>query len=131
MKKTLKKLALSAYKESELVRDYAYILSKVNVVNRNVYIPSENESNIRALIRLTTIAKYFNGNWVKTMSNTGYFIGNTVTKNFNVNYFDKKINNKYAIYKHMSVSYPGVVYFKDPEDIVRAYKIMGEDFNNL
>lgn len=130
---TLKKLALSAYKESELVRDYAYILSKVNVVNRMVYMPSENEANIRALIRLTNIAKYFNGGWVKTTSTTGYFIGN-VSNNILFscsNSLLTKINNKYIIHKHMEVVYPGIVYFKDPEDIVRASKIMGEDFNNL
>lgn len=131
---TLKKLALSAYKENELITSYANILSKINTVNRNLYIPSENEANIKALIRLTNIAKYFNGNWVKTTSTTGYFIGNisnNILSSCSIQSFNKKINNKYIIYRHVEVVYPGIVYFKDPEDIVRAYKIMGEDFNNL
>lgn len=131
---TLKKLALSAYKENELITNYAYILSKINTVNRNLYIPSENEANIKALIRLTNIAKYFNGNWVKTISTTGYFIGNinnNILSSCSRQSFNKKINNKYIIYRHMEIVYPGIVYFKDPEDIIRACKIMGEDFNNL
>ena len=130
---TLKKLALSAYKASEIITNYAYILSKINTVNRNLYIPSENEANIKALIRLTNIAKYFNGNWVKTISTTGYFIGNisnNILSSFS-NPLLKKINNKYVIHKHVEVVYPGIVYFKNPEDIIRASKIMGEDFNNL
>jgi hypothetical protein len=131
---TLKKLALSAYTENELITSYADILSKVNIVNRNLYIPSENEANIKALISLTNIAKYFNGDWVKTISNTGYFIGNVsnnILSSCSIQSFNKKINNKYIIYRHMEVVYPGIVYFKDPEDIIRASKIMGENFNNL
>ena len=129
---TLKKLALSAYKENELITSYVNILSKINTVIRNLYVSSENDANIKALVKLTNIAKYFNGNWVKTTSNTGYFIVNIVTTPFSCsNPLIKKINNKYAIYKHMTVVYPGIVYFKDPEDIIKAYKIMGEDFNNL
>jgi hypothetical protein len=130
---TLKKLALSAYKENELFTSYNHILSKINIVNRNLYIPSNNEANIKALIKLTNIAKYFNGGWVKTTSTTGYFIGNISNNILSScsNPLLTKINNKYIIHKHMEVVYPGIVYFKNLEDIVRASKIMGEDFNNL
>ena len=128
---TLKELALIAYNEAELVLNYNYILNNVNTVTTTIELPEKNITKIATLIKLNNIANYFNGDWNKTTSNSGYFIGNKPESSVTPKYFVQEIDSKYAIYHHLTVSYPGIVYFKSIGDVLKAVKLMGVDFNNL
>lgn len=81
-----------------------------------------------ALSKLFTIANYYNNGWNKTEYNTGYFLGKS---NINVNATSTSRKNIY-IFRHDNVKYPGIVYFKNKEDVTKALHMLNdEDLNNL
>ena len=73
---TLRTLALSAYTEDELKFDFKYINSKVCSTCFCANVPANEAEKYNTLADLAIIAKFFNGSWKKTTSNTGYFLGN-------------------------------------------------------
>lgn len=125
---TLKALALSVYNKAELCNSYKYISEQVDVKFIKLRVPSENNMFFIALSKLFTIANYYNNGWKKIESNTGYFIGKSA---IGVKAVETSYNDIY-IFKHDTVKYPGIVYFKNKEDAIKALHILNkEDLNNL
>lgn len=125
---TLKTLALSAYNESELCNSYDYISKQVDAKFIKLRVPFENNMFFIALSKLSTIANYYNNGWKKIEFNTGYFIGKSA---IGVKAIETSYKDIY-IFKHDNVKYPGIVYFKNKEDVIKALHILNkEDLNNL
>ena len=124
---TLKTLALTAYTEDELIPDFNYIKSKVDIKNFNAIVPVNEETKYGTLTVLAIIAKYFNGIWVKTIYNAGYYIGNyNVSRNPVAN-----AGNGIGVYKDNFMKYAGTVYFRNQEDAIKAIKILGDKVKYL
>lgn len=125
---TLKILALKAYDEMELCTSYDYIIKHIDADSISLLVPSEDRIFYVTLSKLSTIANYYNNGWKKTEYNTGYFLGKS---NINVNATNTSHKNIY-IFKHDNVKYPGIVYFKNKEDVIKALHMLNdEDLNNL
>lgn len=125
---TLKALALSVYNESELCNSYKYISKQVDAKFIKLRVPFENNMFFIALSKLSTIANYYNNGWKKIESNTGYFIGKSA---IGVKAVETSYKDIY-IFKHDTVKYPGIVYFKNKEDVIKALHILNkEDLDNL
>lgn len=114
----LKELALKAYSEEELNPiNFSQIWVETCTESPDVYsVPIEERNKYTQLHKLSIIAKYFNKDWKKTASNTGYFIAGFDGKEIKINIHD-------------SVVYPGLIYFKNKEDIAKAIKMI--DINRL
>lgn len=124
---TLRALALIAYTEDELKFNFKYINSKVCSTCFCANVPANEAEKYNTLADLAIIAKFFNGPWKKTTSNTGYFLGNYNNGNGPV----ADICNGVGVYKHNTVQYAGIVYFKNLEDVIKAVKILGNRVKNL
>ena len=124
---TLRALALIAYTEDELKFNFKYINSKVCNTCFCANVPANEAEKYNTLADLAIIAKFFNGSWKKTTSNTGYFLGNYNNGNGPV----ADICNGVGAYKHNTVQYAGIVYFKNLEDAIKAVKILGNRVKNL
>lgn len=124
---TLRALALIAYTEDELKFNFKYINSKVCSTCFCANVPANEAEKYNTLADLAIIAKFFNGSWKKTTSNTGYFLGNYNNGNGPV----ADICNGVGVYKHNIVQYAGIVYFKNLEDAIKAVKILGNRVKNL
>lgn len=124
---TLHALALIAYTEDELKFNFKYINSKVCNTRFCANVPANEAEKYNTLADLAIIAKFFNGSWKKTTSNTGYFLGNYNNGNGPV----ADICNGVGVYKHYTVQYAGIVYFKNLEDVIKAVKILGNRVKNL
>lgn len=123
---TLRTLALNVYTESELM-GYDYIKQLVKREATSVIVPEGEVKKITVHSRLAIVAKYFNGSWKKTTSNTGYFLGNYSTSCGPV----VDTCNGVGVYQHNMVQYAGVIYFKNQEDAIKAVKILGESIKDL
>ena len=123
---TLRTLALNAYTESELM-GYDYIKQLVKREATSVIVPEGEVKKITIHSKLAIVAKYFNGSWKKTTSNTGYFLGNYSTSCGPV----VDTCNGVGVYQHNMVQYAGVIYFKNQEDAIKAVKILGESIKDL
>ena len=109
---TLRELALNAYTKEELEPDYNSIDREVNQICTCLCIPKCEGKKFQVLAKLATIAKYYNKDWKKTACNIGYFISNHNPGNGPVDDCYKNI----GVYKHCTVQYAGVVYFRNVED---------------
>lgn len=122
----LKKLATVAFTEEEIILNKDYIFSKVKDLTATL-IPSVDDKKFTTLADLAVIAKYFNGNWEKNTYNTGYFLGS-----FNAGCGPVvDVCSGIGIYKHNTVKYAGIVYFKNKEDAIKAIKILGDKVRSL
>ena len=117
---TLRELALNAYTKEELGLNYNSIESKVDHICQCYDIPRGEGRKFEALAKLAIIAKYYNKDWKKTNSNTGYFIWK---------YTD--VSSPISIYTSSLTQYAGVVYFKNYEDAVKALEILGDEAREL
>lgn len=124
---TLHELALTAYTESELDPDINRIYSNVGTSHFYSAVPIDEDMKYRTLAKLAIIAKYFNGNWKKGNYNTGYFLGKYVESNSSLVDTYKDI----GLYRHSTVQYAGVVYFKNKKDAIKAIDILGDKVKNL
>lgn len=124
---TLRTLALSAYTEDELKLSFKYISNKVYNTCFCAHVPVDEAEKYNTLVDLAVIAKFFNGSWKKTTSNTGYLLGN-----YN-NGSGPIVNtcNGVGVYQHDTVQYAGIVYFRNQEDAIKAVKILGNRVKNL
>lgn len=123
---TLRTLALNAYTESELM-GYDYIKQLVKREATSVIVPEGEVKKITVHSKLAIVAKYFNGSWKKTTSNTGCFLGNYSTSCGPV----VDTCNGVGVYQHNMVQYAGVIYFKNQGDAIKAVKILGESIKDL
>lgn len=108
----LKELALTVYSEQELTLSYESIklqLGDNNLTTTCVTVPYEEHDKFDVNAKLFVIVKYFNGDWRKTSCNKEYFMGNCL-----------------GICVHETVMYAGIVYLKDEESAVKAFKMLTE-----
>lgn len=119
---TLKKLALTAYKKEELQpTSYKAIMQGLSGMTSHSCLSchSKDEKGIKALIRLYNIAAFFNGEWQKEPENIGYFIAPKHLPGSCI----AEIKYGWAVLSHASVTYPGIVYFRDKRAAVKALDI--------
>ena len=110
----LKLLALSVYTKEELeeltIED---IVANVEETNPEIY------NKISSMNMIHIVAKYFNGDWKKRDDIMGYFYAyNTHTKVWELRY-------------HNSVTYPGIIYYKDKATADKAFEYLYEHYNNI
>ena len=125
---TLKTLALSAYSRNEL--EYHIKIAECNIeyieeqlkcktMIGHFNIIKDDYAKFRTLATLNTIAKYYNGDWKKTIYNIGYFITSSIS------------DPSKAIVWRGSSKFPGIIYFKREEDAIKAINILGERVRDL
>nr|DAN01154.1 MAG TPA: hypothetical protein [Crassvirales sp.] len=123
--KALKELALTVYSEQELTLSYESIklqLGDNNLTTTCVTVPHEEHDKFDVNAKLCLMAKYFNGNWKRTPYNKGYFIGQS-KQGFTTS---RDMGNSLGICVHETVVYAGIVYFKDEESAIKAFKMLTE-----
>lgn len=123
--KALKELALTVYSEQELTLSYESIklqLGDDNLTTTCVTVPHEEHDKFDVNAKLCLMAKYFNGNWKRTPYNKGYFIGQS-KQGFTTS---RDMGNSLGICVHETVVYAGIVYFKDEESAIKAFKMLTE-----
>ena len=82
--------------------------------------PSKDERAVKALNKLRSIVAFFNEEWEKYTGGSGYFVTPKETA-FEYNVVGQKYG--WFILQHTKVRYPGIIYFKNSEDAVKALKI--------
>lgn len=117
--KTLKTLALSVYTEEELI----FYQLKSNAKTIYLDVPKNEINKIKILAQLSLIASTYN-NIIKAENNTRYFIGKN--ESVNPSLASTLFDNIY-IYKHINVTYAGIVYFNSEAVLRKAISILGED----
>lgn len=105
----LKMLALSVYTENELTT--ITMDDILNSISDEAYHSVNNKVN--AYLNISIVAKYFNKNWNKTNGDVGY-------------YWSKNDDNTWSIKMHQSVTYPGIIYYKDKSTATIAFDIVKE-----
>lgn len=110
----LKLLALSVYTKEELeeltIED---IIDNVQEVHPKLW------DKLASMNMIHIVAKYFNGNWKKRDDIMGYFYAyNVHTEVWELRY-------------HNSVTYPGIVYYKDKNTADKAFEYLYEHYNNI
>lgn len=121
----LKELALTVYSEQELTLSYESIklqLGDNNLTTTCVTVPYEEHDKFDVNAKLCLMAKYFNGDWKRTSYNKGYFIGQS-KQGFTTS---RDMGNSLGICVHETVVYAGIVYFKDEESAIKAFKMLTE-----
>lgn len=128
--KALKELALTVYSEQELTFSYESIKLQVgdnNLTTACLTVPYEQFEKFVVNSHLAVMAKYFNGNWKRTPYNKGYFIGQS-KQGFTTS---RDMGNSLGICVHETVVYAGIVYFKDEESAIKAFKMLTELDKNI
>lgn len=71
------------------------------------------------LNKLRSIAAFFNEGWEKCTEGSGYFVTPNSVPEYNV------VTKKYGwlVLQHAKVKYPGIIYFKNSKDAVKALEI--------
>lgn len=110
----LKVLALSVYTKEELEE-----LTIEDIVDNIQETYPELWDKMTSINMIHIVAKYFNGDWKKKDDETGYFYA------YNVH------NKIWDIRFHNSVTYPGIVYYKDKSTAEKAFKYLCEHYNNI
>lgn len=119
---TLRKLALAAFTEEELeAYSYEQIMKEISCSTTCSCLayPVIDEKATKALNKLRSIAFFLNERWHKNTIGTGFFLTPSTQLEYAVE--DRKYG--WAILKHSSVRYPGVIYFKSKEAAMKALKI--------
>ena len=115
----LKKLALSVFSKNELEslneRDISFVVKQATNLFK---YPLGYDKIITLFIRILTVAKYFNEDWERTNSNTGYFITPVSVKINNVKTY------QFGVRSHCSVIHPGIIYFRRYDDAMYTIKIL-------
>ena len=107
--KALKELALQVFTEEELTFNFAKLVNPITM--RPVLHTLDHVSRAAALEKLRFLADYFNtyrNKGQRQLNINGYFLAG----------FE---NGEYKISKHDTVRYPGVVYFLEKADLIRAF----------
>ena len=141
---TLRRIALLAYTEAELSepQNFKEVLESLGVQSLNLNmrlggkdalstvklsngIGIEINSELTLHMKLSFIAKYFNGTWKPEMDKTKYFLGRTPYSYDVPN--SAKLDNGYYIGIHARVKCPGIVYFQKEEDVRKAYEMLKDE----
>lgn len=111
---TKRELALMLFSEEELIDvNFNDILYSIN---DETYVYCD-EYAVR-LKHILIVAKYFNKSWEKTYNNEGY-------------YWDYNPEYGWSIKKHISVKYPGVIYYKNETIAKQAFKLCKREYNAI
>lgn len=139
---TLRKLALQAYTEEELnePQNLKEVLEALGIgsLNLNMRVGGEvsNAVQIKEMsqeigseltlhMKLTFIAKYFNGTWKPEANNAKYFLGRAY---HSYDYHNSiKLDNNYYIGVHGTIVCPEVTYFQKQEDVRKAYEMLKDE----
>lgn len=136
---TLKRLALQVYTEEELKEPQTYyeVLKEMDIDTIKVGIDLRNKSgkNLAPLFRLLNdecnqharlrvIAEYLNKGWSPTLEGDKCSIGKYLPNSS----FEPLLilENRWGIFRHCRVFYPGIVYFKTAEDAKKAFELIKE-----
>lgn len=119
---TLKRLALQVYTEEELKEPQTYSEMLDRWDTKSLLAAKR---KVETNTKMQIIAYYLHGNWTPKLCDTKYFIGmysNTST-------FEPEVTlgSGYGVFKHTSVWYPGVIYFRTIEEAKKAWKLMNSD----
>lgn len=115
----LRKLALSVFSRNELESLNELDISfEVKQATNLFRYPLGYDKIITLFIRILTVAKYFNEDWERRNSNTGYFITPVSVKINNVNIY------RFGVKSHCSVVHPGIIYFRRYDDAMYTIKIL-------
>ena len=110
----LKLFALSVYTKEELE---TLTIEDITANVQETY--PELWDKMTSMNYIHIVAKYLNGNWKKRDDVMGYFYAyNTHTKVWDLRY-------------HNSVTYPGIVYYKDKVTADKAFEYLYEHYNNI
>lgn len=123
--RTLKQIALAVYSEKELELTVEKALSWIEKKVVTITVPSAEVSKATVLGQWASLAKFFNGDWKMKAGRTGYFLGRQCYP-FEGDPFLGGCNlpNFIKVSEHNTVMYPGLVYFKNKEDIFKAANLM-------
>lgn len=134
---TLKRLALQVYTEEELNKPQSYskMLNNMGISHFSVEVAIDHKfnRNIDSLsdkvtretmiyAKMMVIAYYLHKNWTPKLCDTKYFIG--MYSNSTSIEPEVVLGNGYGVFRHTSVWYPGIVYFKTVEEATEAWKLM-------
>ena len=106
---SIKTLALSVYTKEELEK--VTIDDIKNAIDNDTFNKLVKQSN--AVLNIILIANYFNKDYKKTDGVIGYF-------------WIKDRYNKWDLKVHESVTYPGIIYYKDAKIAESAFEIAKE-----
>ena len=114
---TLRTLAINAFDEERLSITYKSVAQEIDSLTLStcVEVPALEESAFQANAKSAVMAGYFNGSWHRNADNTGYFIGAIRGIACGTGPI-AAINNLVGVYKHDTVLYGGIVYFKSADD---------------
>ena len=116
---TLKALALSAFSRDELILYYVKTQSKTVSLD----LPQGQIDKFKTLAQLSVLASYFN-KITKIEKGARYFLG----KNNGVNHsLASTLFDNIYIYKHINVTYAGIIYFNSEVVLRKAVSMIGED----
>lgn len=125
----LKALALSVYFRDELETNYQDIRNGMSVNSVCLEIPCSNreELTLKVYTKLRILAYAFNAGWSMKAGSVGFFISKDeyIPDNVNRSLLSRKYNHRIA--NHNTVMQAGIVYFKNEEDVVKAYRMLGEE----
>ncbi len=122
----LKKLALTAYSENELVLQFKTIVDTIEARAITEFVPNNESSKWEVLTELACIACYLNGQWKMKPGVAGYFIGKAYCQpEEGCEIKHPEVPRHTWILKHSTVMYPGLVYFKSPEAALQAVQMLG------
>lgn len=110
----LKVLALSVYTKEELEE---LTIEDITTNVQETY--PELWDKMASMNYIQIVAKYFNGNWKKKDNELGYFYT-----------FDKDVST-FVIREHNTVTYPGIVYYKDKNTAKKAFEYLYEHYDNI
>ena len=109
-----KEIALMLFNEDELINiDFDDILCSIDENTRACCVGYTIDFR-----KILTVAKYFNKSWEKTYDNEGY-------------YWDYNPEYGWSIKKHISVKYPGVIYYKNETIAKQAFKLCKREYNAI
>lgn len=110
-----KVLALSVYTKEELEKiTLNDIIYKMDPIEYNMIIAKTN-----AYTNISIIAEHFNNNWQKIDSVIGYF--------YSYNYITKE----WLLREHNSVTYTGIIYYKNKKVAAEAFELSKEFYEML
>lgn len=116
---TLKALALSAFSRDELILYYIKAQSKTVSLD----LPLGQIDKFKTLTQLSLLASYLNS-ITKIEKGTKYFLG----KNDGVNHsLASTLFDNIYIYKHINVTYAGIIYFNSEAVLRKAVSLLGKD----
>lgn len=133
---TLRTLALSVYKETELTTTYEDILSLENTTEILNHCSLNDEKKFIILHKLSVLAAHYNGGWKMSAGQEGYFLNKhqairTTELSYYTGWKDWEEGKYISIAMHSTVTQAGIIYFRRKEDLVSAIKLIGRDIKYL